>query len=73
MCGDNLTGQDWLHEVCDSCYAAEVNAGECFDEDPHEDELLAEMMAQAEDEQADAFDAMMEQQFYPDEEVSDDA
>jgi hypothetical protein len=62
MCGDKLTGQEWLHEVCDSCYAAEVNAGECFDEDPHEDELLAEMIAQAEDEQAD-FDAMMEQQF----------
>ena len=67
MCGDNLTGQEWLHEVCDSCYAAEVNAGEDFDEDPHEDELLAEMIAQAEAEREEDFDAMMEMQSYQEE------
>lgn len=66
MCGDKLTGEEWLHEVCDSCYAAEVCAGDCYDEDPHEDELLAEMMAQAEADEESAFNEIMEMRFNSD-------
>lgn len=59
-CGAILDDHERDLGLCDPCYCEAI----CEWEAPHEDELLDEMIAQAQIDQDEAFNAYMEEQFY---------